>query len=317
MYYNLNGIPSEEPRDNEYWITYFHDRFIMKENDLSYELENSLLRLYGVLQTKLFGSPQKYFKKMYTLEPWIPYAGIDAELKISKNDFEKLLKVSNSKETQKMLYYYDCVNLIGSLQNLVQESRYLFCDFYKTLNSNSFMIQPLPFEPSMLMFASGLLVIDLFSKINHLFITLSSQLDFVTKLLFELKFIHTEFEDYPKLKSKGLLYGDFRKLGFTLTKNTLFEKVECINLILNIRNEIIHNSSFENIPKVYQVFEDNIMKEKFVLIPDHNNGNFETYKNRNRFFDNDVKLNEVLPNIFTDFQKRLLNTIQLLENDTL
>lgn len=316
MYYHLNGIPSDNPRENEFWITYFQDRFIVKESDLSYELEDSLLRLYSVVQTKLFGSPQKYYEKIYTMGQWIPYAGIDAELKISKTNFEKFLKVSKSNETHKMLYYYDCVNLIGSLQNLVQESKYLFCDFYRVLNTNSFMLQSQPINPTMLMFASGLLVTDLFSKVNHLFITLSSQLDYVTKLLFELKFIHTDFEEYPKLKSKGLLYGDFRKLKFEDISNTVFEKVECINLILNIRNEIIHNSSFENIPKVYQLFEDNVMLEKFVLIPDHTNGNFDTYKNRNRFFDNDVKLNEVLPEIIWDFQKRLIRTLNLLEEDT-
>lgn len=58
------------------------------------------------------------------------------------------------------------------------------------------------------------------------------------------------------------------------------------------------------------------MLEKFVLIPDHTNGNFDTYKNRNRFFDNDVKLNEVLPEIIWDFQKRLIRTLSLLEDDT-
>lgn len=312
MYYHQNGLPSDEPRENEYWITYFYDRFVMKEDDLSYDLENSLLSMYGLFQTKIFGSPQKYFKNIYSMGQWIPYAGIDAELKISKIEFEKILKISKSEETHKMLYYYDCVNLIGSLQNLVQESRYLFCDFYRVLNSNSFMLQPLPMKPTMIMFASGFLVTDLFSKINHLFITLSSQLDFVTKLLFELKNIHTDFSEYPKLKSKGLLYGDFRKLKFVDIGETLFEKAESVNLIISIRNEIIHNSSFENIPKVYQAFENNKMVEKFVLIPDHINGNFVTSKNRNRFFDNDIKLNEVLPNIFLDFQRRLIKTIQLL-----
>jgi len=312
MYYHKNGIPSEKPNKNEFWVTYFHDRFILHDNDMSYDLENSLFRLYGVLQTKLFGSPQKWHGKIYSMGQWIPYAGIDAELKISKLNFEKFLKVSKSDENHRMLYYYDCVSLVGSLQNLVQESKYLFCDFYRVLNSNSFMLQPLPINPTGLMFASGLLVTDLFSKINHLFITLSSQLDFITKLLYELKNLHTEFSEYPKLKSKNILYGDYRKLGFSNVENTLFEKSENINLILNIRNEIIHNSSFENIPKVYQVFKDNIMTEKFVLIPDHTNGNFDTFKNRNRFFDNDVKLNEVLPLIILDFQKRLINTINLI-----
>ena len=82
MYYHKNGIPSEKPNENEFWVTYFHDRFILNDNDMSYDLENSLFRLYGVLQTKLFGSPQKWHEKIYLMGQWIPYAGIDAELKI-------------------------------------------------------------------------------------------------------------------------------------------------------------------------------------------------------------------------------------------
>jgi len=54
------------------------------------------------------------------------------------------------------------------------------------------------------------------------------------------------------------------------------------------------------------------MIEKFILIPDTTNGNFDTFKNRNRFFNNDVKLNDILPDLIFEFWKRLMTTIKLI-----
>jgi hypothetical protein len=81
---------------------------------------------------------------------------------VTKQEFEKWVISQKSKEAHKILFYYDFQNLVGSLQNLVQESRFLFCDFFKTLNNNSFMISDKPLQRDILMFASGQLVTNIF-----------------------------------------------------------------------------------------------------------------------------------------------------------
>lgn len=241
------------------------------------------------------------------------YAGVDAEIKVSKQKFEKWVNSEKSEETHRILFYYDFQNLVGSLQNLVQESRFLFCDFFKTLNENSFMLSDKPLQPDIVMFASGQLVTNIFSIINHLFINLASQLDFITKIFVELENLPNDFKDYPKLKSNRILYGDLKKIKGITFDNTLFERTDDIKLIISLRNEIVHNASFENIPKVYQAFKDNVMIEKFIFIPDTTNGIFDTFKNRNRFFNNEVKLNEKLPGLVTDFWEKMEMTIDKLK----
>lgn len=305
-HYNINGISTTNPTSDS--VVYeWSNNFSILSNDNTGEIDIKLITLNHKVARKLFGSLQNLHSLPMNIAH--SYGGMDGEIKVSKQEFEKWVISQKSEQTHKILFYYDFQNLVGSLQNLVQESRFLFCDFYKTLNENSFMLLEKPLQPNILMFASGQLVTSIFSKINHLFINFVSQLDFITKISFELENLPTSFVEYPKLKSNGLLYGDFRKIKSIDLSNTIFEKTDNLKLILSLRNEIIHNSSFENIPKVYQLFQNNIMIEKFIFVPDTTNGIFDSYKNRNRFFNNEIKLNEILPSLITDFWQKLELTI--------
>ncbi len=55
------------------------------------------------------------------------------------------------------------------------------------------------------------------------------------------------------------------------------------------------------------------MVEKFIYVPDFTNGIFDTFKNRNRFFNNEVKLNEILPKLITDFWSKMETTIDKIK----
>lgn len=312
-YYNLNGILETEETGNSV-LCEWNNRFIIKLNDNTIDIDSKLIELTNKVAEKMFGSQQKLHDILITKSVIFSYAGVDAEIKISKTDFEKWVNDENSEETNKLLFYYDFENLVGSLQNLIQESKFLYCDFYKSLNENSFMLSENPIKPTGVMFASGQLVTTVFSKINHLFINLASQLDFITKISVELEnILPNNFKEYPKLKSKKILYGNLNKINNLDFTDTIFDKTDDIRLIISLRNEIVHNASFENIPKVYQVFKENIMIEKFILIPDSTNGNFDSFKNRNRFFNNEVKLNELLPPLVTGFWKKMEITIDKLK----
>lgn len=310
--YNINGISTDEPTDNSIvfeWLNHFS----IKSKDNTTEIDFKLISLTHKVADILFGSVQNLYGILPFKSTAYSFAGVDAEIKVSKQEFEKWVISQKSEEAHKILFYYDFQNLVGSLQNLVQESRFLFCDFFKKLNNNSFMLIEKPLEPDILMFASGQLVTNIFLTINHLFIDLASQLDFITKISLELESLPSDFKEYPKLKSNRILYGDSKKIKAITLDNTLFDRTEDLNLILSLRNEIVHNASFENIPKVYQVFKEDVMIEKFIYIPDTTNGNFDTFKNRNRFFNNEVKLNEKLPGLVTDFWKKMESTIDKLK----
>ena len=123
-----------------------------------------------------------------------------------------------------------------------------------------------------------------------------------------LVLVYTTFQR-PKFKSTNILYGDLKRIKAFNFGQTVFEKDKKTKLILSMRNEIIHNASFENIPKVYQVFKENKIIEKFIFIPDSTDGVFDSYKNRNRFFSSDAKLNEQLPELVTEFWKKMETTV--------
>ncbi|WP_374099026.1 hypothetical protein PGK76_008280 [Riemerella anatipestifer] len=309
-FYNIDGIMSDEKTDKSI-VLECSNQFSIFAKDNTSELDLKLISLTHKVAEILFGSVQNLYNLPLTIAH--SYGGVDAEIKVSKQEFEKWVNSQKSDVTHKILFYYDFQNLVGSLQNLISESRFLFCDFYKTLNINSFMLSSNPMNQDILMFASGQLVTNIFSKINHLFINLASQLDFLTKITFELENLPKDFLEYPKLKSNKILYGDFKRIKSLTFDNTLFDKTDDIKLIICLRNEIIHNASFENIPKVYQQFKQNKMVEKFIYVPDFTNGNFDTFKNRNRFFNNEVKLNEILPKLITDFWSKMETTIDKIK----
>lgn len=306
-FYNLNGIPSSTPVEDGFWIMEGFDKFVLKENDITYDIENTAFHLRNRIAERIFGSLEEYFSSLPYTNLFITQGGIDSDIKLSREDFEKYLRLTDLRE-RKLIYYHDVVNLIGSLQNSVLEVHHLMGEFYKEFNINSFMLGK-PFKPDIEMHASGLLVTKLFTFVNHIFICLYSQLDFLTKICYELQYLETDLESYKKLKSTGILIGDAKKLRLYGKQDTVFEATVNIKMVQALRNEIIHNGSFENHPKVFQVFKESKMIEKFILLPDFQDGVIKTIGSRRRFFNDEIKLNLILPNLITDFWKRINNTL--------
>lgn len=311
-YYNANGIPTDVATADGFWMAENHHEFTMKEGDLTPDLETIAISLRSNLQRKLFGSVNDFYKQLPHFPIWVSQAGMDSDLSVSKMELAPYIQHADEL-TCRAMYYNDVSALIGSLQNAFHEVKYLMGEFYKELNIHSFMLIEQPLQPDMEMHASGLIVTKLFSYVNHLFISLYSQLDYTTKVCYELEHLQTDFSKYNKLQSAGILIGDAKRISFKNAPGSLFEDAINLRLIQSLRNEIIHDSSFENIPKVFQLFKDNVLIEKYIILPDHTNGFIDSIKGRKRFFSSGIKLNEILPDLVTDFWKRMLVTLQLLQ----
>ena len=52
------------------------------------------------------------------------------------------------------------------------------------------------------------------------------------------------------------------------------------------------------------------MQERFILMPDRENGRLTSYVNRNLFFGDEDKINKRLPAVIAEFQERLLQTVK-------
>ena len=318
MYFlKKNGIPSETIQKNDFWIKIDNDRVFFKSDKIFYEIENLCVKIHDLIAEILFDNLENFNSKLPLLNPFFYQSGLDSECSISKVDFEKEVSgQSNNEIFNKMLYLFDVRNLVSSIQNSNVEIKHLFGSFYKHLNDNSFLLSEKPIMSTGIQYAAGSIVTNIYSTLNSIIIKLNSQLDFTSKLAYEIENIHTNFKTYPRLKSKDFLYGNKRKLKINELQGTLFEGSEYLNLITTIRNEIIHNSSYYNQPKVYQRFDKGILKEKFILLPDMENGRLTIFKNRRRFFNSEIKFNEILPEILTEFWNRLHNTLDVIINNT-
>jgi hypothetical protein len=314
MFYNTNGIFTQTPPADKFWVQEFMGEFIFKEGDISYDIDGKCVELRNEIAKRIFGSAENYYLYAAAAPMLFVYGGIDADIKVSKEQFEQFVKTFNDETSNKLLYYFDVTNILGTLQNGVLETKYQLGQFYKTLNENSFLLQPgMTVVKDGLQFASGIIVTNITSLINHLFINLYSQLDFVTKFVYEFENLQTDFSVYPRLKSKDILIGDAKKTSLAHLPDSLFDSCDNLKMIISIRNEIVHNSSIDSIPKVFQVIDNKQLVEKFILLPDFQNGFIKTYKNRKRFFFDEIKLNEILPGLVIDFWQRLQVTLQAIK----
>jgi len=316
VFYNTDGIPTDRPTGEKFWIQYIEPvgNFIFKEGDITLDIDTRCIELRYEIAKRLFGSTDIYHRFAAGAPIVFPYAGIDAEIKISKEEFEVLAgKWGQEEVANKLFYYYDITNLLDTLQNSVLESKYLIGQFYRTLNENDFLIAKRTIADNGVQFAAGPIVVNIMSTINHLFINLYSQLDFITKFVVEFEKLATDFSVYPKLKSRDILFGDAKKTSLLNLPGSLFEPAENIKKIVTLRNEIVHNASIDSTLKVYQVIKDKELIEKFILLPDFKDGILKTFKNRRRFFNDGMKLNEVLPELIIDFWHRLKTTLDAIQ----
>ena len=99
-----------------------------------------------------------------------------------------------------------------------------------------------------------------------------SILDIVCKICYEIQFKQEDFSTYRKAKSADVLWGNRKKLLVNGTSNTLFEKCELISNIEALRNELVHNGTWELSPKKYIRFENGEVQEQFMFFPDMTQG---------------------------------------------
>lgn len=315
MYYNLSGIPSDQPPKDAFWL--YHDAqtqtISLKENDLTLELEAAFQKIHTLFVEKLFGSRDQYDSILQGYDPAISQAGLDAEASESKEQWKEICKRnSNDVQFNKVVYLWDCRNLIMSLQDRSIESKHLFTQFYKLLNTHSFLINDTQYLPESLQYASGPIVTEIFAVVTSLFVNLYSQLDFVTKIAHELQHLAQDFSTYPKLKREKVIFGKSKNLAINKVEGTLFKDSITIRMIRTLRSELVHNASFENNPKVYQYFENDTMTQKYILLPDMKNGYLVEEGNRKRFFSQNTMLNHILPDFIAAFWKRMLHTVNTL-----
>lgn len=300
--------------EESFYVQDFKGGYIYPEDTIKYDIDDELIQLYDTFRDLFFPDKEEYYREINNLPILVQEAGQDSDCSLKKNDFEKFLRneyISNIPNIYKHLYLVDCQYLIGSIQNLLEGMEYSFTNFYVKLSDFSHTVFPNETKDNTWLELSSTSR-HITSLLESYFTKAYSILDMFCKIAYEIEFKMGDFSKYNKMKSSDILWGGRKNLKINGTNGTVFEKCELISIIEALRNEVVHNGSWELNPKIFTVFKDDKIIERFVLFPDMHEGHLEKSKNRRHFFGEGIKVNDVFPKIHQAFLLRVLETVKAL-----
>lgn len=321
--YYMNGLSKEESYfikdDSLFYIQEIGndapDRFIYPNDSIKYELDDALVILYDTLRDVFFEDTSKYYEELSTMPIFVQEAGQDSECPMSAETFAEWIQreeYGKRLNFYKHLYLVDCQFLVGTIQNLLCGMEDAFIRYYSLISSVGNDLVPTELDSTMYLMSQD--VGSIAAVLESYFTKAYSILDMLCKICYEIEFKQKDFLSYKKMKSAEILWGAKKKLSINDREKTLFEKCDLVSMIESLRNEVVHNGTWELNPKLYVRFKDGQPVEKFMLFPDISQGRLATVKGRKHFFSCGTKVNEILPKIHGEFKVRLLATLNILNH---
>lgn len=299
-------------------IKYYSMGFDSNNNTLRpiYDKLDSLIdKGYGlsnVFKDIIFRGCNQFDRDYRGVPCWVRDAGNTAECGWTKEEFETYVRNHEDYEiVHRWLYYYDCKMLVCALCDRFKMIASMLRVFYNHFPSES----PCKMED----FKQATVTVSpqdtiCFACVNSIFLYLASSFDILSKIYVELRdYEKLDFSKYPKMVSRKVLLGSIVKTNSDIT-GTIFEKPSCVNTIVNIRNRLVHDGSFDFMQMVYDCYDGpNGHSEGTILFPDMvENGLFVTSKNRKNFYSQSNRLNLLLPGLLTDVFDVMETTINKL-----
>lgn len=293
----------------------YSDRFIYPGDSLKYELDSELIALYNKLRDIFFDDIDEYYKELYTMPIFVQDAGQSSDCGVTADLFSKWIRNEKYREMpnfNKHLYLVDCQFLVGTIQNLLGGMEDAFVNYFIRISNINTVKGVDNLNTTLYIMSQN--VAGISAGLENYFVKAYSILDMLCKISFEIQNPQKDFSKYVNMKSAKLLWGDKKKLIINGYEGSLFENCDLVRMIESMRNEVVHNGSWELNPKAYIRFEKGDLVERFMLFPDISQGRLAKVKGRNHFFGNGTKVNDILPRIHNEYHYRLLNTIRLLNN---
>ena len=304
------------------------NRYYYPGDEIQYTLDALCVELYDVFQNAIFSSRDEFYKN-YDVQPqWISRAGLDSDFDMSKDETarcfstpipvrmaelgiknKKSLEIFQEIDTKKFRYAYtaDCQSLVNTLQEIILGCHSSFVGFYKHLCA----LHTIP-KMEHVYFECSPESRMVYSFLYSFFIQSYSMFDILTKIAYELEHLKTCASTYVKLAASNILYGARTDLKIDPI-GTVFEKCRTTSVIENLRNELVHNATWEMNPKVFIMTEAGQIRERHILMPDFTAENtLMTFKNRKRFFAQGKKVNDELPVLYFDVMQRVYTTLERL-----
>lgn len=315
----IKDIPYILAEDGEFGIQEMEgnsltDRYMYPGDSIKYELDGALAELYDIFRDFIFSDIDDYYRKLKTLPLWVRHAGQDSDFPFSAEEFNECIAKADFPNLYQYLYLADCQFLIATVQNLLCAMEDSFINYYKTISSfclEKCYIDVTNSDDIIVMISEEAMKASAY--IETYFTKAYSILDIMCKICYEIQYRRTNFDSYQKIKSADVLWGQRKKLKINEVENTIYENCEFIRNIEAIRNEIVHNGTWELNPKIFIKYKDGMEVERFLLFPDMAQGHLSTVKNRRHFFSSNIKVNDILPKIHKEFKKRMLETISQIK----
>ena len=310
LYFNLNGVIGEKNNDQSFYKNLMGE-YCSQLTDYTYQFEVKLITLEHSIQKNVFGTMEAYWeisRVLYTLQE----IGLSSESKFSVKDFESLVNTTLPENTFKYLYLNEIGYLISNVQSIVNTIVQILGSFFEDFNDQLLIV---PWVDGYRVVSSPRIT-ALISKLNSVIISLGSLLDYAAKLAYEIENLRASFSSYHKLEcyKHDIKHGKRKLLKLNELRGSLFESDSSnLTFLKEMRNKIIHDGFLDVNPQIYELREDDELKERFILLPDLNSsGKFEKYGSRSNFYSRETKLNEEIVNLVKEIFERFGNTVDEL-----
>lgn len=248
------------------------------------------------------------------LEKLILIDGFDSESTITKTEFEKKissnLKSLNRVKFLKGMVQNDISNILDSFKNTLLESLEIHKLFKEMLESADLLINKSIKRDSIIISKSDktTLIIGLLSSS---IIKMMSSLDILVKYCKAIEDKELfDYSIYHKLDNK-VLFGNAKHLKKLKGKKYCITDISNdMKILENLRNDFIHNNSINSFNRIYLKIKQGTIIDRYILLPDNENGNFTKYINRNRFFSKENKFNDFIPKVYSEILDKILVTLK-------
>ena len=314
--YHQNGIISEieyilgqnDPFAIQHDTCSGRDIFFYPGDALIRKLDSELVNLADKFTGLYFPDLELYYKEVSNLPVGLLCGGQNSNIPIAKNEFLRLSEEFSPyfDSIYRHLYVGDCQYLVYTIQNLLMSAEHCYLQYYIKIAQVDCKYSDL----GEVLTVSNDESMQLLFYLETFFIKLYSILDMIVKIIFELENPTETFDGIKKMKCSEKLWGDKKRLRINNCSGTVFEDCETVRIIESLRNEAVHNGTWEFRPRVFLEFNKQQIVKRYMLFPDFDEGRLSSVKNRKHFFSAETKVNDILVAIHDDFYTRLLATLR-------
>lgn len=275
----------------------------------------NIIGLYDRIDAFIFQDIH-FVKVISNMPQWVCNVGISPEGRCSKEFYEKLRLKATHPVFNKFIYYYDLWSLVAAIQDRISAVILYMQELYKLV--------PCKMKYTSEQYTSesrygGERETQAHVLLNSIFVSFTSIFDILSKIAVEQftfgQYDFTNYKDMHCKKEKAMYNPNIRNIDPSLKQNgLLFTDPEVIRKFETFRNEYVHNGPWDLRNSVYVTAVNGEPADVIIYSPDMIDGHFVTSNSRNKFYSQNNRINEQLPNMIKEATQILMRTIDQISD---